>query len=254
MIFLIETRHGVFFLSVYLHCLTVYRYEAARLPAKEFLDVELLALKELSWSLEISALEWNKWLHYLRTANISLERTRPTTENYHFVLARLLQDAIIATGDKDEIAIWKRGRQRNRLTAVGVGLWDSYEGASTANEVEGPFGLYALQQKLDRMNQSVREVAIPSEAVPLKFIPWDTSLDPVVHVQPRARSGSGTGGEVEQRRNRVGGSAGLDGLAGRRSLHIKNNAQLGNAFALCNGPIGFGRGPGVVGDSWQAHF
>jgi hypothetical protein len=189
------------------------RYEAARMPAKDFLQIELLALKELQWSLEISSAEWSKWLLHLRSSNITLERTRPTTQNFHFVVARLIQDAIIATGSKDEMlkaglpaetgGQMMRGRnvsEMNRPT-----LWQdssptlvaSSSGTSppateglharvNGNIADGPYGLYALQRKLENVQRDAG-VQLP------KYIPWDTSLDPVVHVQSRSRSSSGSG-------------------------------------------------------------
>lgn len=54
------------------------------------------------------------------------------------------------------------------------------------NIADGPYGLYALQRKLENVQRDAG-VQLP------KYIPWDTSLDPVVHVQSRSRSSSGSG-------------------------------------------------------------
>lgn len=188
-------------------------YEAARMPAKDFLEIELLALKELQWSLEITSKDWMNWLLYLRTCNITLERTRPTEMNFHFVVARLIQDAIVSGGGKDELlktgVANGLGRLETRTQTLPIGkstnMWHdnsptlvaSSQGASppsfeglhariNGNIADGPFGLHALQRKLEMIQRN------PESSMP-RFIPWDTSLDPVVQVQSRSRSSSGSG-------------------------------------------------------------
>jgi len=204
-------------------------YEAARIPAASFLQIELLALTELHWSLEITAKEWSNWLLHLRTSNITLERTRPTTQTYHFVVARLIQDAILEAGlGKEELVrmgIAPHGQLDGCICPKGMNvvgesyggekkkpIWTetsptlvaSSQGASpptseglytrvnvhphNKNIAEGPYGLYALQRKLENVQRE--SVMNPQAAV--KYIPWDTSLDPVVHVSTRSRSGSGS--------------------------------------------------------------
>lgn len=192
--------------------------------------MELRALQELQWSLEISAKDWSNWLLHLRTSNITLERTRPTTQRYHFVVARLIQDAILEAGlEKEELA--KMGispklselsfvTNRNSLIEVKKSMWNdtsptlvaSSQGSSPPvgetlhtrvnvnsngdkNIADGPYGLYALQRKLE----NVQRDAILNPKSDIKYIPWDTSLDPVVHVQgfgSRSRSGSGSTGRL----------------------------------------------------------
>ena len=191
------------------------RYEAARMPGADFLQIELLALKELHWSLEISSKDWSNWLLHLRTSNITLERTRPTTQTFHFVVARLIQDAIIASGDNEDG--FSAGPTGGRYGGYGArhqivtdvkkpNLWQdssptlvaSSHGASppatdglharvNGNIADGPYGLYALQRKLESVQRDAAAFQAP------KYIPWDTSLDPVVHVQSRSRSSSGSG-------------------------------------------------------------
>lgn len=187
-------------------------YEAARMPGADFLQIELLALKELHWSLEISSKDWSNWLLHLRTSNITLERTRPTTQTFHFVVARLIQDAIIASGNNEDSfgqagAYGRYGGRHQIVTDVKKpNLWQdssptlvaSSHGASppatdglharvNGNIADGPYGLYALQRKLESVQRDPTAFQAP------KYIPWDTSLDPVVHVQSRSRSNSGSG-------------------------------------------------------------
>jgi hypothetical protein len=187
------------------------------MPSQDFLQIELLALKELHWSLEISSKDWSNWLLHLRTSNITLERTRPTTQTFHFVVARLIQDAIIASGDNDELfkagmaggyGRYGGGKHQIVTDMKKPNLWQdssptlvaSSQGASppatdglharaNGNIADGPYGLYALQRKLENVQ---RDAAFHAP----KYIPWDTSLDPVVHVQSRSRSGSASGPHV----------------------------------------------------------
>jgi len=207
-------------------------YEAARLPAASFLQIELLALQELHWSLEITAKEWSNWLLHLRTSNITLERTRPTTQTYHFVVARLIQDAILEAGlEKEELVrmgiashgqvdgyaypngmnvageLYGGEKKKHFWTENSPTLVASSQGASpptseglharvnvlhyNKNISEGPYGLHSLQRKLENVQ---RESIINPQAA-VKYIPWDTTLDPVVHVSTRSRSGSGSMGE-----------------------------------------------------------
>lgn len=185
------------------------------MPGADFLQIELLALKELHWSLEISSKDWSNWLLHLRTSNITLERTRPTTQTFHFVVARLIQDAIIASGDSEDGlnsgpagAYGRYGGGRHQIVTdmKKPNLWQdssptlvaSSHGASppatdglharvNGNIADGPYGLYALQRKLESVQRDTAAFHAP------KYIPWDTSLDPVVHVQSRSRSSSGSG-------------------------------------------------------------
>lgn len=227
-------------------------YEAARLPANSFLQMELLALQELHWSLEISAKDWSNWLLHLRTSNITLERTRPTTQTYHFVVARLIQDAILEAGlEKEELVrmgiaapvhadgytypkgmnvareLYGGDKKKPVWTENSPTLVASSQGASpptseglharvnvhhhNKNIAEGPYGLYALQRKLENVQ---REAMINPQAA-VKYIPWDTSLDPVVHVATRSRSGSveegaGMGGRLNMDNNMMKGTGADD--------------------------------------------
>ena len=201
------------------------------MPAKDFLEIELLALKELHWSLEITSKDWMNWLLYLRTGNITLERTRPTEMNFHFVVARLIQDAIISGGGKDELLKTGVATGLGRLDAAQTlpmgkkaKVWydnsptlvASSQGASppsfeglharvTGNIADGPYGLHSLQRKLEMIQRN------PDSSMP-RFIPWDTSLDPVVQVQSRSRSSSGS-------EARLGGDKGVSASV-RSSMHL----------------------------------
>ncbi|KAG8833996.1 hypothetical protein FRC17_009722 [Serendipita sp. 399] len=237
-------------------------YDVARMPAKDFLEIELLALKELQWSLEISSKDWTNWLLYLRTCNITLERTRPTEMNYHFVVARLIQDAIISGGGKDELL--KAGvsggfgrleaQTQTKVEVIKPSAWHetsptlvpSSQGGSPpmfeslhtrvkGNIAEGPYGLNALQRKLEMIQQN------PEASMP-KFIPWDTSLDPVVQVQSRSRSGSGSGARLGAELLGSGTTAG-------------NNTLLDGAVSGCkyNVEVVDGRGHVPYGP-WPRHF
>ncbi|KAG8753184.1 hypothetical protein FRC14_006329 [Serendipita sp. 396] len=237
-------------------------YDVARMPAKDFLEIELLALKELQWSLEISSKDWTNWLLYLRTCNITLERTRPTEMNYHFVVARLIQDAIINGGGKDELlragVSGGFGRlelhAQTKMEGIKANAWhdtsptlvpSSHSGSPPAfeglhahvkgNIAEGPFGLNALQRKLEMIQQN------PEASLP-KFIPWDTSLDPVVQVQSRSRSSSGSGARL-----------GADFLGSGTT--VGNNMLLEGAGAGCKYNVEGVDGRGHVPyGPWPRHF
>lgn len=149
------------------------RYEAAGVPAADFLQFELVALGELKWSLEITSDEWINWLDYLQSSNTQLECTAPIHQSYHWAVANALYEALVAM---------------RLLRSSGSAYSGSSAGsASRASSTSASPQLPPHTSEVPELHQYRQPTVHPA---PVKHIPWDTSEDPVVVMRSHRRSSS----------------------------------------------------------------
>ena len=165
------------------------RYEAAGVPAADFLQFELVALGELKWSLEITSDEWINWIDYLQSSNTQLECAAPIHQSHHWAVGNALYEALVAM---------------RLLRSSGSAYSGSSAGsASHASSASASPHLPPHTSEISELH-SYRQPTI--QPAPVKHIPWDTSEDPVVEVRSHRRSSSLT--SLSSSSGRVGNMAG----------------------------------------------
>ena len=186
-------------LSTVLHILTsADRYEAAGVPAADFLQFELVALGELKWSLEITSDEWINWIDYLQSSNTQLECIAPIQQSYHWAIGNALYEALVAM----------RLLRSSGSAYSGSSAGSASHASSTSASPQLPPHTSEIPE-LYPYRQPVVQLA------PIKHIPWDTSEDPVVEVRSHRRSSSLTslsssGGHVGNVAGSVSGAWGVN--------------------------------------------
>jgi hypothetical protein len=176
------------------------RYEAAGVPAADFLQFELVALGELKWSLEITSDEWINWIDHLQSSNTQLERTAPIHQSYHWAIGNALYEALVA--------------MRLLRSSGSAYSGSSAGGASHASSTSASPQLPPPTSEIPEL-YSYHHPAI--QPAPVKHIPWDTSEDPVVEVRSHRRTSSLTSlssssGHVGNMGGKVGGVWGANGV------------------------------------------
>lgn len=167
----------------------VDRYEAAGVPAADFLQFELVALGELKWSLEITSDEWINWIDYLQSSNTQLECAAPIHQSYHLAVGNALYEALVAM----------RLLRSSGSAYSGSSAGSASHASSTSASPQLPPHISEISELY-----SYRQPTI--QPAPVKHIPWDTSEDPVVELRSHRRSSSLT--SLSSSSGRVGNMAG----------------------------------------------
>ncbi len=172
-----------------MHTNSADRYEAAGVPAADFLQFELVALGELKWSLEITSDEWINWIDYLQSSNTQLECAAPIHQSYHLAVGNALYEALVAM----------RLLRSSGSACSGSSAGSASHASSTSASPQLPPHTSEISELY-----SYRQPTI--QPAPVKHIPWDTSEDPVVEVRSHRRSSSLT--SLSSSSGRVGNMAG----------------------------------------------
>ena len=184
-------------LSAVLHTLIpADRYEAAGVPAADFLQFELVALGELKWSLEITSDEWINWIDYLQSSNTQLECSAPIHQSYHWAIGNALYEALVAM---------------RLLRSSGSAC--SGSSAGSASHASSASASPQLPPHTTEIPELYPYCQPTSQPAPVKHIPWDTSEDPIVEVRSHRRSSSLT--SLSSSSSHVGNMAGnVNGVRG----------------------------------------